>query len=139
MLRALKRLLMHYRTEDHEPLKTPQDEHAEFELLYNDLVVGKLKLYEGKWTFAYSEEFKEQHDVQPLIAFADTTKLYEADSLWPFFVARIPSTAQPQVRQAIDKEGLDEHSDLELLKRFGTRTIANPFVLIEADSLSSSP
>lgn len=132
MVGALRRLLLRYRTDDHTELTTPRNESAVFELVYEGLRVGTLRLDRGKWTFEYSREFKDQSQVKPLVAFADLNRRYEANSLWPFFVARIPSTAQPEVRETIDREGLDAHSDVQLLRRFGREAIANPFRLVEA-------
>lgn len=123
---------MRYRAEGHEGIQTPQDEQATFSLQYGSLPVGKLTLQGGIWEFRYSPEFREQSEVRPLIDFPDVQKTYRADSLWPFFMARIPSVAQPQVRETIEEEGLDEHSSVQLLRRFGRRTIANPFVLVES-------
>lgn len=131
MLEALKRLLLQYRAEGQEALHTPKFEDATFALTYGELVVGYLYLRGGAWEFNYSPEFKAQSQVQPLVDFPDLEKTYHAHALWPFFMARIPSLTQPQVKDVMAKEGLDENSDVALLRRFGNRSISNPFVLLE--------
>ena len=121
-----------YRNEGHEGIVTPVHESTRFVLRYGDLEVGALQLQDGVWEFRYTPAFLQQSDVLPLVDFPLPGPVFTAESLWPFFMARIPSVEQPKVREAIDREGLDEHSDVELLRRFGKRTIANPFVLQEA-------
>lgn len=128
MIDALKALLR-FRSEGHEGIGTPRDEDAEFVLAYEELPVGYLRLHEGRWQYRYAREFRHQSQVKPLVDFPDVDKVYESTDLWPFFLSRIPSLAQPQVQEVIHKEGLDEHSDVDLLRRFGTRSISNPFVL----------
>lgn len=54
---------------------------------------------------------------------------FYSDVLWPFFMARIPSLAQPDVQDEIKRRGIDRSDSVQLLKAFGERTIANPFVL----------
>jgi hypothetical protein len=132
MIKTIKRLWRQLRSDGHEELRTPKHEDAVFVLRYKDLDIGTLRLHEGIWSFEYSDEFRMQSEVKPLVAFEDVDRKYEADSLWPFFIARIPSIAQPDVLETIQREGLDEHSDVQLLRRFGKRTIANPFVLQES-------
>ncbi len=129
MITALKRLFIGYRAEDHEGIETPPNVDATFSLRYGDLPVGSLSLHNGAWKFHYSREFRAQYVVKPLVDFPDPDKEYRSQYLWPFFMARIPSVAQPQVKETIEQEGLDQHSDVQLLKRFGERTISNPFVL----------
>ena len=58
-----------------------------------------------------------------------------SDVLWPFFVIRIPSLGQPAVQRVIREENLDPSNEVQLLKRFGKTTIANPFTLIPKDAL----
>lgn len=70
--------------------------------------------------------------VRPLIDFPDVEKVYRQRDLWPFFLSRIPSLAQPKVQEAIVREGLDARNEVELLRFFGRRTIADPFDLVAA-------
>lgn len=130
MLETFKRMMLRLRLEGQEEIQTPPNEDATFVLSYSELTVGSLRLHQGKWEFGYSESFKQQSEVSPLIDFPDAAKLYQSDTLWPFFLARIPSVAQPKVKETIAAEGIDEHSDVELLRRFGKRTISNPFILL---------
>jgi HipA-like protein len=132
MLKTIRTILARFRAEGHEEIQTPQDVTATFVLRYRDLVVGTLHLKKGIWHFRYSPEFQKQREMTPLVAFPDVNKEYESASLWPFFMSRIPGTSQPEIKEVIRAEGLDEHSDVDLLRRFGTRTISNPFVLQES-------
>ncbi|MDQ2841010.1 MAG: hypothetical protein M3Y72_08230 [Acidobacteriota bacterium] len=122
--------MLRLRPAEQDEIRTPQDEDATFILRYVDLLVGDLGLHEGVWTFEYTDAFRQQADVKPLIDFPDVTKTYVSPTLWPFFLARIPGISQPKVRDEISKAGLDEHSDVQLLRRFGQQTISNPFILM---------
>ena len=110
-------------------MRTPTGESALFLLKYGSMTVGDLSLHDGVWRFAYSPEFQRQREIRPIIDFPDVSRTYESESLWPFFMARIPSLSQPKVQEAITKEGLDRSNSAELLRRFGERTISNPFLL----------
>jgi hypothetical protein len=129
LLRAIKRVLFGRLTEGLQDVHTPAGKSARFELFYRDLPIGWLELRDGRWSFEYTSVFRNQTEVNPLVDFPDVRKVYVTEDLWPFFVSRIPSLAQPQVQETIEKEGLDGHSNVDLLKRFGERTISNPFVL----------
>lgn len=130
MLETLRRIMLRLRADGQEEIRTPAHQDATFVLRYGDLEVGSLRLHAGVWEFRYSQAFQEQSDVQPLIDFPDVSKPYQAEALWPFFLARIPSVAQPKVKAVISAEGLDEHSDVDLLRFFGKKTIGNPFILV---------
>lgn len=132
MIKTIRNIFARFRAEGHEDIQTPQGVTATFALRYRDLTVGTLRLKDGVWQFRYSAEFRSQIELTPLIAFPDTNKTYESESLWPFFMARIPGVSQPEIRELIEAEGLDEHSAVDLLRRFGGRTISNPFVLQES-------
>lgn len=104
-------------------------EEAKIELRYKELVIGVLTLNQGAWRFEYSEAFKSQSELPPLIDFPNKDKVYESQTLFPFFMSRIPSLKQPKVQAMIEAEHIDATSELALLTRFGEKSIANPFVL----------
>ncbi|MCF8459415.1 MAG: HipA N-terminal domain-containing protein [Flavobacteriales bacterium] len=108
---------------------TPQDIKAVFVLRYENLKIGQLDYSDGKWVFEYSNEFRHQNEVQPLVDFPDKEKRYEKTYLWPFFAHRIPGLGQPKVQRIIEKESLNPKNEVDLLKRFGQRSITNPFEL----------
>jgi HipA-like protein len=129
MWNALKRRLLDRWTEGKERIETPKEYRAEFVLQYDGLDVGHLKLQDGQWVFTYTDAFRQQSEIKPLLEFPDPVRTYRALDLWPFFRYRIPSIAQPQVKEQIEREHLDEHNAAQLLDHFGRRTAANPFVL----------
>jgi HipA-like protein len=112
-----------------ENLYTPSDSNITFLLKYKNLEIGKLALQNGRWVFSYTDEFKQQDELQPLIGFPQVEKVYESPELYPFFVQRIPGLKQPKVQQIIEKENIDASNEVALLKRFGEVSIANPFRL----------
>lgn len=81
------------------------------------------------WQFEYSEEFKRNGQLRPLVEFPELDKSYQSTDLWQFFAMRIPSTEQPEVEEILRHEEILEDDAVGLLKRFGERTIANPFKL----------
>jgi HipA-like protein len=128
MVNKLKKILFK-RSEGFENLKTPQNMEARFELSYKDLKIGYLSLANGEWSFAYSNEFKKQNRLLPMIDFPDVNKVYESEELWPFFTSRIPSQSQPEIQFAIRQNKIDGDNEVSLLEFFGRRTITNPFLL----------
>ncbi len=117
------------RQEGHEHILTPQHETARFELRYGNLVMGRLWLEEGEWHFAYTDAFRAQDKVKPIIDFPNPERHYRSKELWPFFAVRIPSLEQPAVQRAIREKNLDEHNQVELLRAFGKTTVSDPFIL----------
>ena len=112
-------------------IQAPLGVRAEFHLTYDHLLVGTLSVQDGVWRFKYSDEFKRS-DLRPLVEFPDVDQVYEREDLWQFFAMRIPSPEQPEVEEIIRQEHIDEGDAVSLLKRFGRRTIANPFQLEKA-------
>ena len=123
-----------FRSEGQEHVGASPKEQASFVLVFDGLEIGVLTVRDGVWEFKYSSEFRKQADapdrVLPLIDFPDVAKVYRSEDLWPFFMSRIPSVAQPKVIEEIERRGLDQTSAPELLRAFGERSIANPFRLI---------
>ncbi len=112
-----------------QPVHAPPDAQAKFLLKYGDLLIGTLSVQDGIWKFTYSEKFKEEEELRPLVEFPDINRTYERDELWQFFASRIPSTEQAEIEEILKREHIAEDDAVGLLKRFGKRTIANPFLL----------
>lgn len=83
----------------------------------------------GKWKFEYSDEFKQNDSMRPIVGFPDIDKIYQSDELWQFFASRIPSPEQAEVEEILKRENIEEDDAVSLLKRFGRKTITNPFEL----------
>lgn len=102
---------------------TIEDKPVEFILKFDKLKIGILSFTDNTWFFSYSEEFKSQKEILPLVNFPTVNKEYISDELWPFFVSRIPSTAQRQLSE-------ENQATTTLLKIYGRKTIANPYQLV---------
>ena len=84
----------------------------------------------------YTDEFRSQSQLRPLVDFPDVTRTYKSQDLWPFFSMRIPSLQQSNIRHIVDTEQIDDTDEVRLLQRFGQRSIANPFELHEYSELT---
>ena len=111
------------------PVQAPPNQSAEFFLTYGNLLIGTLSVVNTRWKFEYSEEFKKSDSLRPLIEFPDVNESYESEDLWQFFSSRIPSTEQAEVEAILREENISEDDAIGLLRRFGTRTVSNPFKL----------
>jgi len=100
------------------------EDDATFNVNLGKLLVGTLLYSAGVWYFSYSNEFKLQNRILPLANFPSKDKEYSTRDLWPFFASRIPSNAQLQIEKDKPKEDV-----VTLLRRFGRRTVANPYEL----------
>jgi HipA-like protein len=100
------------------------EDDATFNVNLGKLLVGTLLYSAGVWYFSYSNEFKLQNRILPLANFPSKDKEYSTRDLWPFFESRIPSNAQLQIEKDRPKEDV-----VTLLRRFGRRTVANPYEL----------
>jgi HipA-like protein len=108
----------------------PKDLKIMFNLMVDGLIVGVLKSENGEWSFAYTDEFKNhKQEYTRLVGFPDLDKIYRSETLWPFFRIRIPGLKQPAVQEIIQEEKIDQDNEAELLKRFGRRSISNPYEL----------
>lgn len=108
----------------------PKEESATFKLKVDNLIIGTLHCENSVWEFKYTDEFKKQSDVyNPIAGFSNLDKTYKSDTLWPFFQTRIPGLKQPAVIEILSKENIDKNNEYQLLKRFGKKSINNPYEL----------
>lgn len=114
-------------------VELPKDETAKFILKVDNIQVGSLYCEASTWVFKYSNEFKNHKNIYNLIVgFPDLDKIYTSETLWPFFRIRIPGLKQPAIKEIISKEKIDKSNEVELLKRFGQKTISNSYELESA-------
>ncbi|MDP3928856.1 MAG: HipA N-terminal domain-containing protein [Bacteroidota bacterium] len=109
----------------------PTNQNAKFILSVDKINIGHLICENGEWFFKYTNEFKNHaEEYKTIVGFPDLNKIYKSDALWPFFQVRIPGLKQPAIREVIENEKIDKDDKVELLKRFGQKTIANPYELV---------
>ena len=114
-------------------VQLPKDEEAKFILTVDKIRSGTLYCEKGEWYFKYADDFKNHSDeYNRIVGFPDLDKTYKSDSLWPFFQIRIPGLKQPAIQEIIEKEKIDQANEVALLKRFGEKTISNPYQLVMA-------
>lgn len=106
-----------------------------FRLIYKNDEIGALEFSGSKWVFAYSDWFKNQSEIKPFANFPEVSREYVSDELPPFFESRLPGISQPQVEAFLallkerEKTINEGQTKVALLKKFGRRTITNPFEL----------
>lgn len=128
MLKVFKRLFA--KNNEHIEAHLPETENATFNLKVDDIVVGILHCENGTWEFKYTPEFKQHaNEYNRITGFSDLDKVYKNETLWPFFQTRIPGLKQPAVQEILEKEKINQTNEVELLKRFGEKTISNPYKL----------
>ena len=103
---------------------------AEFGLFYGELLIGTLTHQGDVWEWSYSDAFRAQDKIVPLIEFPDVNRVYRTEELWPFFSTRAPSLKRTDILPILEAEQIDPNDEAALLKRFGRRTITNPFELV---------
>lgn len=107
----------------------PAHVQVAFELSLGKLRVGTLRREGNEWVFNYSDEFSRQRKVAPIVDFPMVGREYRSKELWPFFALRIPSVTQATVQRFLRHRGQTEADTSDLMRQFGRRSIANPFVL----------
>ncbi len=124
MTKFKKMLARLFWSESQNDMVLATEDDATFNVNLGKLLVGTLLYSAGVWYFSYSNEFKLQNRILPLANFPSKDKEYSTRDLWPFFASRIPSNAQLQIEKDKPKEDA-----VTLLRRFGRRTVANPYEL----------
>ena len=85
--------------------------------------VGILKKND-KYEFRYTDNIKDCIDkgFDLLVSFPDINKKYISDKLFPEFLSRIPGPTRIDIKEILEKYGLEEYDAFELLKRSGAKT-----------------
>ncbi len=48
------------------------------------------QLKDGRWTFQYADEFRQQKEIRRLPIFPELDTVYKSEELWQFFRMRVP-------------------------------------------------
>ncbi len=103
--------------------------NALFELRYKNKLIGTLRHIDNNWIFQYSEEYKQNPFVTPLVNFPDINKTYISEEIPPFFAARIPTVNKPAQKAKLKKHNADPTDLIAMLEIFGRYNVNNPFEL----------
>lgn len=128
MIEKLKKIL--WKVDGMEFTDNPAGSKGAFQLKYGKQLIGILSYENNQWKFKYSDEFKTNQVINPIIDFPDPDKIYTNEQLWPFFASRIPSLNQSFQFKKIDKAKIKQDDSVGLLRLFGNETITNPFRLL---------
>lgn len=126
----IKKFLNMWKVEGMDFNNKSTSQQGTFRLLYGKQQVGELSYSDGKWSFHYTDEYKNNSSLTPIVDFPDKVKEYTSDELWPFFATRIPSINQPYQFKKLQKSQIDRTDTIGLLKVFGNETINNPYRLV---------
>lgn len=123
IIKSLKKVNKSYESVESNVIITT----AKFTLSYKELSIGFLEFSpkDDSWTFSYSDEFKIQNTIAPIISFPDKNKIYIGKELWSFFSSRIPDN----VGSSVGESKTENKALLDLLQSYGRKTITNPFDL----------
>ena len=128
----IKKLLKKYfnsKTIRLNDVKNTPNTNYKFILKYQNKQIGNLEYLDHKWLFSYTEWFKKQNEIEPLLEFPKKKEQYTSNKLWHFFANRIPSLKQPSMKKFIEKNPTYKENSAELLGKFGKYSVNNPFVL----------
>jgi HipA-like protein len=128
MIEKLKKIL--WKVDGMEFTDNPAGSKGAFQLKYGKQLIGILSYENNQWTFIYSDEFRTNQIINPIIDFPDPDRIYTNEQLWPFFASRIPSLNQSFQFKKIDKAKIKQDDSVGLLRLFGNETITNPFRLL---------
>jgi hypothetical protein len=75
------------------PKTSPIASDTAFVLWFRKVPILRLGFVGGVWELEYTEQFKAQSRLLPIVCFPAVDKVHRSGKLWPFFSVRIPSIA----------------------------------------------
>ena len=131
MLRKIKNWFSKSDDDTELEVQLPKEEDAKFILTVDNIRIGMLYCDKGDWYFKYTEDFKDHsNEYNRIVGFPDLNKTYKSETLWPFFQIRIPGLKQPAIQESLENEKINKENEAALLKRFGQKSISNPYKLV---------
>lgn len=104
---------------------------ASFDIYRKHMKIACLTFDNNIWSFQYTYAFKNQNKLVPILVFPDVNVTYSSKELWPFFLARIPSLKQPDIRKELKLDNTQQKIELvDLLTKYGEKSINNSLIMI---------
>ena len=99
----------------------------------NKVLIGELGKSEKKYTFRYTPENADKPEgFFKVPTFRDVDRVYTSDTLFLFFVNRLYDRARPDLPQLLEKHGLRDYDEWELLKATKARLLTDGYELAES-------
>jgi len=97
-----------------------------------NFVIGTLTR-NGHYEFRYGKDLKDAQKAgfDPLVAFPSFEAQYCEDTLFPTFACRLPDKKRRDIDNILQKYGLTEYDEFELLKRSGAKLPTDSLSFIE--------
>ncbi len=93
--------------------------------------VGKLSRGD-KYTFEYCEDAAEAEDAGwNLLGTFPEHKIYESENMFPVFTSRLPDKKRRDIGKILEKYGLNEFDEFELLRKSGARLPIDTYEFID--------
>lgn len=85
-------------------------------------IVGQLTK-NGQYEFQYCEEIEKALEVgfTPLVSFERLNVVYKSEILFPVFASRLPDRKRKDIKNILEKYGLEEYDSYQLLKKSGAK------------------
>ena len=96
-----------------------------------NFTVGKLTRG-SKYSFEYCEEASEAEEAGwKLLGAFPNYRVYESENLFPIFSSRLPDKKRRDIKKILEKYGLKEFDEFELLRRSGARLPIDTYEFID--------
>lgn len=89
---------------------------------HTNYTIGQLAK-NGGYQFSYNADMVDAlaNGFEPLVAFPELNKTYESPEMFPAFSSRLPDKKRRDIQQILNKYGLTEYDEYQLLKKSGAR------------------
>jgi len=99
----------------------------------NKVLIGELGKSEDEYTFKYTpEKVDKPEGFFKVPTFKDVDKTYKSDRLFLFFVNRLYDRGRPDLPQLLERHGLNDYDEWELLKATKARLLTDGYELAES-------
>ena len=97
----------------------------------NKILIGELTKKEDEYSFRYTLDTTDKPEgFIKVPTFKDINRVYTSKSLFLFFVNRLFDKSRPDLPQLLEKYGLNDYDEWELLKATRARLVTDGYELV---------
>ncbi|WP_077612892.1 HipA N-terminal domain-containing protein [Clostridium sp. Marseille-P2415] len=95
-------------------------------------IVSELIREKDSYCFKYCDEVKEalKNGFSPLVPFPSIDEVYHSKNMFPVFSGRLPDKKRRGINEILNKYGMQEYDEFELLKRSGVKLPIDTFSFV---------